>query len=97
MTDSDMEHFAVTTIGSSRVEVRSSLNHFQAVAITGIEQPEIVGEAHRSAPGNVWRVRFPAHRRNPGAAHARVSGDLPETLQRKLITALLEVAAGLRR
>lgn len=73
----------------TRTEIRNK-NHVVAVDPVG----EVVAEARRSAPGNLWRIWFygTSGKYPLRGPDARVSGRMPEVQQRKLVMALLNAA-----
>lgn len=75
-----------------------SPNHIQAVSQFG----EVMAEARRSGPGNLWYVWLTHHqKRSLGRSraetpHVRVSGKLAEPVQLKLVVAALTATTGLK-
>lgn len=72
-----------------------SPDRIQAVTQFG----EVVAEASRSGPGNLWYVFLTHHRRGGLRAetpHVRVSGKLPELVQQKLVIAALTATTGVK-
>lgn len=70
----------------SYTEIRNK-NH-----VVAYRAGDVVAEARRTRPGNLWRVWFYGRDGTiPPDPAVRVSGHLPEVQQRKLVLALLEI------
>ena len=71
-------------------------NHIQGVDWQG----NVLAEARRSAPGNLWYVWMSSHKKNLRSRnetpHVRVSGKLPELVQKKLVIAALTATTGIQ-
>lgn len=76
--------------------IRQTENHIEAVGYDG----KVHAEARRGAPGNLWYVWLLGHKKSSRSRnetpHARVSGKLPEIVQRKLVIATLTATTGIK-